>query len=72
MTRNLEIKDLVLGGPCSCAPGRVVRWAIPPMPGLPAGEVSCRIGLDIGIHATAQHEFPANGVFARHMPAGSP
>lgn len=30
------------GGPCTCSAGREVRFVVPPVPGVPLGEVSCR------------------------------
>lgn len=47
------------GRPCTCSPGRVVRFAIPSVPGIPDGEVSCRPEDSAEWKAVRHHALPA-------------
>lgn len=44
------------GGPCTCARGRYVRFAVPTVPGL-TGHISCR-GVDAAREDVREHELP--------------
>lgn len=52
-------QTICAGGPCSCSPGRVVRWAVPRVPGL-LGEVSCRSIGETRWADVRHHELPRN------------
>lgn len=56
------------GGPCTCAVGRYVRYAIPPIPGIPSGAISCRDNERTGDLSVRRHEPPAGAVFALRVP----
>lgn len=57
---------LYAGGPCSCRPGRYVRFIIPAVPGCVAA-VHCR-DLEAAREGLATHAIPAGAVVALHMP----
>lgn len=60
------------GGPCTCNVGRTVRFAIPPVPGLPRGEVSCREQGSAEWRAVRHHDLPEVGAVVEVMVPGLP
>lgn len=54
------MKLIARGSTCTCSPDRYVRHAIPPVPGIPLGEVSCRPH-DSAKHADVRYHALAPG-----------
>lgn len=65
------ITIIAAGAPCTCKPGRVVRFVVPPVPGVPTGEVSCRPA-DSARHAEVRYHAPAAGALIALHVAGVP
>lgn len=66
------MKNIVKGGPCSCAPDRYVRFVIPP--GVPGCHpvISCRGAHDVGKSSIREHAPPRDMVYGVHIPVFSP
>lgn len=54
------------GGPCTCRPGRYVRYFVPAVPGCEA-TVFCR-DVEAGKEGKAQHPPPAGAMLAMRVP----
>ena len=53
MSANRTIR---VGGPCTCEPGRYIRFAMPKVPGLVSSIISCQD--NEGTHRHTIHEHP--------------
>lgn len=56
------------GAPC-CTPDRTVRWVVPPVPGVPRGQVSCRTTGEARWADVRHHEIPKDADVAILTPA---
>lgn len=59
---------LAVGSPCSCAPGRYVRYVVPAVPGLRA-TVSCRSHSSTEWRDVRHHAPPAGTMMAVFTPS---
>lgn len=57
------------GSPCTCAPGRYVRFAIPKVPGIHTAIVSCRAIDETGPQSVHEHPLPVNTYIAVRIPS---
>lgn len=60
------------GGVCTCGSARRVRYAIPPCPGIPNGEISCRTDGETLWADVRHHPLPGRASIDIHLPSIDP